>query len=77
MLELLLLLQRDRQSSWSGEALGRVLRGKVELQIQNLGLLITVGPSPKPMTAAMATARKRPNSRRWSPLSPSFMRKSR
>jgi hypothetical protein len=43
MLELLLLLQRDPQSSWSCEALVRELRGTVELMIQNLGLLITAG----------------------------------
>lgn len=43
MLELLLLLQRDPQSSWSCAALVRELRGTAELVIQNLGLLITAG----------------------------------
>lgn len=43
MLELLLLLKRDRQSSRSCEVLVRELRGTVALVIQNLGLLITAG----------------------------------
>lgn len=43
MLELLLLLQRDPETTWSCAALVRELRGTVELVIQNLGLLITAG----------------------------------
>jgi hypothetical protein len=43
MLELLLLLQRDPQSSWSCEALVREFRGTVGLVVRNRGLLITAG----------------------------------
>ena len=42
-LDLLLLLHRDPQSSWSCEALVRELRGALELVMQNLGVLVTAG----------------------------------
>lgn len=75
MLELLLLLQRDPQSSWSCAALVRELRGTVELVIQNLGLLITAGLVAQVDDGSYGYRAKRPNSRRWSPLSRSYAQK--
>lgn len=43
MLELLLLLHRERESTWTCEALVRELRATLSLVMQNLGVLTEAG----------------------------------